>query len=97
MEDMASDFRRQSGNKDMTVFWYIAPCSPVEIDRRFRGACCLHHQGSRTSEEPLKRRSISTRLHGAVYQKKVIFILAAVRIFNLKKQEAGTNKRMEKL
>jgi hypothetical protein len=30
----------------MTVFWYIAPCSLVEIDRRFRGAYCLHNQGS---------------------------------------------------
>jgi hypothetical protein len=29
----------------LTVFRDVAPCSPVEIDRRFRGACCLHHQG----------------------------------------------------
>jgi hypothetical protein len=29
----------------MTVFWDVAPCSVVEIDRRFRGAYCLHHQG----------------------------------------------------
>jgi hypothetical protein len=27
------------------VFWDIAPCSLVEINRRFRGAYCLHHQG----------------------------------------------------
>jgi hypothetical protein len=31
----------------MTVFWDIAPCSLVEVYRRFRGACCLHHQGDR--------------------------------------------------
>jgi hypothetical protein len=28
----------------MTAFWNVAPCSLVEIDRRFRGAYCLHHQ-----------------------------------------------------
>jgi succinate dehydrogenase/fumarate reductase cytochrome b subunit len=28
----------------MTVFWDVAPCSLVETDKRFRGACCLHHQ-----------------------------------------------------
>jgi len=38
------------------VFWDVAPCSHVEVDRRFRGAYCLHHQGAlmmeavRTSE-----------------------------------------------
>jgi hypothetical protein len=28
----------------MTVFW-VVPCSLVEVYRRFRYACCLHHQG----------------------------------------------------
>jgi hypothetical protein len=32
---------------------------------------------------PLKRRSTSTRLHGATSQKSVIFILVALRIWNL--------------
>jgi hypothetical protein len=27
------------------VFWDVAPCSHVEVDRRFRGGYCLHHQG----------------------------------------------------
>jgi hypothetical protein len=31
----------------MTVFWVVAPCSLVEVYRRLRGACCLHHQGDR--------------------------------------------------
>jgi hypothetical protein len=26
----------------MTVSWDVAPCSLVEVDRRFRGACYLH-------------------------------------------------------
>jgi hypothetical protein len=29
----------------MTVFWVVAPCSLVEVYRRFRGASCFHHQG----------------------------------------------------
>jgi hypothetical protein len=29
----------------MAVFWDVTPCSLIEIDRRFRGACYLHHQG----------------------------------------------------
>jgi hypothetical protein len=30
----------------MTVFWDIAPCSLVNVYRRFRGTYCLHHQGN---------------------------------------------------
>jgi hypothetical protein len=29
----------------MAVFWVVAPCSLVEVYQRFRGPCCLHHQG----------------------------------------------------
>jgi hypothetical protein len=29
----------------MTAFWNIAPCSVVELGRRFRAAYCFHHQG----------------------------------------------------
>jgi hypothetical protein len=28
-----------------TTFWLIALCSLAGVDRRFRGAYCLHHQG----------------------------------------------------
>jgi hypothetical protein len=28
-----------------SVFWDVAPCSLVEVYRRFRGVYCLHHQG----------------------------------------------------
>jgi hypothetical protein len=30
---------------EIAVFWFVAPCSLVEIYQRFRGPCCLHHQG----------------------------------------------------
>jgi hypothetical protein len=29
----------------IAVVWVIAPCSLVEVYQRFRGPCCLHHQG----------------------------------------------------
>jgi hypothetical protein len=60
----------------MTVFGDVVPYSLVETDRRFRCAYCLHHQGDEwwwRQKAPLKRRSIYTRLHGATFQKMVIF------------------------
>jgi hypothetical protein len=26
------------------IFWDVAPCSQVDVVRRFRGAYCLHHR-----------------------------------------------------
>jgi hypothetical protein len=37
----------QSRNKlllKFRVFWDVLPCSQVDVNRRFRGAYCLHHQ-----------------------------------------------------
>jgi hypothetical protein len=46
----------------MAALWEIAPCSPVEAARLFRGAYCLHHQcmmeeAVRISETSVFRRS----------------------------------------
>jgi hypothetical protein len=38
------------------VFWDVAPCNVVEIYRRFRGTCCLHHQV--TSEDSLLHKTV---------------------------------------
>jgi hypothetical protein len=62
------------------VFWDVSSCSYVEVDRRFRGAYCLHHQGydkpvriSETSENfnvntqryiPEDSKSCSVTRHG---------------------------------
>jgi hypothetical protein len=27
----------------VAVFWVVAPCSLLEVYRRFRSACCLHY------------------------------------------------------
>jgi hypothetical protein len=32
------------------TFWDITPCSPLKINRRFRGTYCLHLQGRRISQ-----------------------------------------------
>jgi hypothetical protein len=51
------------------VFWVVAPRSLVEDYRRFRGDCCLHHQGDEYSDYRLPdytvqqpRRQPSSRL-----------------------------------
>jgi hypothetical protein len=38
------EFSLQLARFKITVFWYVAPCSLVEVYRHFRGGCCLHHQ-----------------------------------------------------
>jgi hypothetical protein len=30
----------------MAAYWIVAPCSLAECYHRFRGPCCLHHQGA---------------------------------------------------
>jgi hypothetical protein len=42
----------------MAVFWDVAPCSLVEVYRRFRGAYCLHHQGGDGKSKQTTRRNI---------------------------------------
>jgi hypothetical protein len=37
----------------ISIFWDVAPCSIVEVDRRFRGAYCLHHQGDEAGSKHL--------------------------------------------
>jgi hypothetical protein len=36
-----------SGEYEDGCLWVVAPCSMVEVCQRFRGPCCLHHQGDR--------------------------------------------------
>jgi hypothetical protein len=74
--------RLQNSIQWCLFFWNAAPCRLVEIYRRFRGAYWLIAWWWR-QEAPLKRQSISTRLHSATSQRTVIFILVAVRTLNL--------------
>jgi hypothetical protein len=36
----------------MAVFWVVAPCSLVEVYRRFRGACCFHYTALQPRRQP---------------------------------------------
>jgi hypothetical protein len=47
----------------MAVFWVVAPCSLVEVYQRFRGPCCLHHQGEQGPLETLANFYQTTRLY----------------------------------
>jgi hypothetical protein len=68
----------------MTVFWDVAPCSLVEVYRRFTSAYCLHHKSLIVlMMEAISISETSTRLHCATSQKIVIFLLAAVRTWKL--------------
>jgi hypothetical protein len=78
----ASDLYSGSTLK-MTVFLDIPPFSLVGANRRLRGAYSLRvwvvMEAVRTSETSI----YSNRPHGAISQKAIIFILAAVRTWNL--------------
>jgi hypothetical protein len=41
-QDGLFGFLQRQQSSQMTAFWDTAPCSLVEVDRRFRGAYCLH-------------------------------------------------------
>jgi hypothetical protein len=34
----------------IAILWVVATCSLVEVYQRFRGPCCLHHQGDRPDD-----------------------------------------------
>jgi hypothetical protein len=57
------------------VFWDVAPCSYVEVDRCFRGAYYLQRPLPWWWRQyaPLKRRSTLTWLHCAISQKTLHF------------------------
>jgi hypothetical protein len=42
----------------MTVFWVVAPCSLVKVYQRFRGPCCLYHQGDNPEDSHLQDKKI---------------------------------------
>jgi hypothetical protein len=47
----------------MAVFWVVAPCSLVDVYRRFRGVYCLHHQGDYSTQQPRRKPSLRDELH----------------------------------
>jgi hypothetical protein len=68
--------------KKMAVIWVVEQCSLAEVYRRFRGACYLRHQGALMMEAASTSEK-STALHGATTHKTAVFMLAAVRTWNI--------------
>jgi hypothetical protein len=63
----------------MVVFWVVATCSLVEVYRRVRGTCSLHHQGRDEAASTSETSVNFYQTHGATTQMTAVFILAAVR------------------
>jgi hypothetical protein len=63
----------------------FTPCHLVEIDRRFRGAYCLHHQSDDSfhADDGGKTFVDFTGLHGATSQNIVVFRLVALWTWSL--------------
>jgi hypothetical protein len=51
----------------MAVFCNVVPCSMTDIDRRFRGAYCLHHQGDQSSYSSKLEPQISSTVTSNYY------------------------------
>jgi hypothetical protein len=66
----------------MGVFWVVAPCSLVEVYRRFRCACCLHHHGDDGGSKHFWNVGKLLADYTTI-KKRAIFILAAVKTWNL--------------
>jgi hypothetical protein len=83
----------------VAVFWVVALCSLVEVHRRFRGACCLHHQGNRP-EEPEDNRlhtllleNLKTRLLVPVLVMTVAFKPGASAMVDLTAEEITSSSK----
>jgi hypothetical protein len=48
----------------VAVFCVVAPCSLVEVYQRFRGPCCLHHQGigATTQKTAINMKTVDKRV-----------------------------------
>jgi hypothetical protein len=67
----------------MTVFWDVAPCSLVEVCRRFRGSCSLHRPDNGGTTHIWNDGKLLPDYTPQHYRRQVNFILAAVRTWNL--------------
>jgi hypothetical protein len=71
-------FSRRRVWRWQTALWDIAPCSLVEVDRRFKGAYCLHYQGDDNGPVMAVHTS-GTSVYFSETQKVVIFIMSIVK------------------
>jgi hypothetical protein len=60
---------------NMIAIWVVTRCSLVQVNRRFRGACCVHRQGAFSSEISVNfyqttQRNIEENDHLLTHQSK---------------------------
>jgi hypothetical protein len=61
----------------MAVFWVVAPCSVVEVYQRFRGPCCLHHQGDGATTQ---KTAIFVMCLGFFFETHLMMSLVVIKI-----------------
>jgi hypothetical protein len=69
----------------MAIFWVVAPCSLVEVYRRFRGPCCLHHQGDESHfyQNTWRYNSEDGHLHTRRRENLKSYLLNIMFVFNI--------------
>jgi hypothetical protein len=59
-----------------SIVWDITPCSPLKVNRRFGGTCCLHLHGRRISQASrAKQLQRTTRRYIPEYRTLFVFLL----------------------
>jgi hypothetical protein len=66
----------------MAVFWVVAPCSLVEFYQRFRGPCCLHHQGNETLHHQGDETLIALMMEAARTSETLVNFYQTTRRYN---------------
>jgi hypothetical protein len=74
----------------MAVFW-VVPCSMVEAYQRFRGPCCLHHQGDRPVVAPCS--AIALMMEAARTPETLVDFCQATRRYNPEDSHLRTHRR----
>jgi hypothetical protein len=99
-ECISPDAMKRAKQRDfkMSVFWDLAPCSLVVVDRCLRGAYCLHHQGDDDWPELrgstlLWNISLLQRDYKAIDISQKVVVLTALRTWNLTEKEGLFLKR----
>jgi hypothetical protein len=66
---------------EMAVFWVVAPCSLVEVYQRFRGPCCLHHQGDCSDNTAQQSRRQPSTIISLNSVNQLIFVMVKCCVF----------------
>jgi hypothetical protein len=78
----------------IAVFWVVAACSLVEVYRRFRGACCFHHQDDMNAASIIRAMSlIVLMIEAANTSETSVKIYQATRRNNPEDSHLHTHRR----